>query len=67
MNMTYQFPHAFYATINPQHAIIPKEIVKKSLAIGDDIAITLKQLLGESIAGMKGFNPKEAFTPSRVY
>lgn len=53
MNMVYQWPHAFYVTLNPQHAIIPKEIKKKSLAISDDIAITLKQLLGESTTGMK--------------
>ena len=67
MNMTYQFPNAFYATVNPQHAIIPKEIARKSLAISDDIAVTLKQLLGKSTAGIKAFNAKEAFNPSRVY
>ena len=67
MNMVYQWPNAFYVTLNPQHAIIPKEIKKKSLAISDDIAITLKQLLGESTTGMKGFNAKEAFNPSRIY
>lgn len=67
MNMTYQFPNAFYATVNPQHAIIPKEIARKSLAISDDIAVTLKQLLGKSTAGMKAFDAKEAFNPSRVY
>ena len=67
MNMVYQWPNAFYVTLNPQHAIIPKEIKKKSLAISDDIAITLKQLLGESTIGMKGFDAKEAFNPSRVY
>lgn len=67
MNMVYQWPNAFYVTLNPQHAIIPKEIKKKSLAISDDIAITLKQLLGESTTGMKGFNVKEAFNPSRIY
>lgn len=67
MNMVYQWSNAFYVTLNPQHAIIPKEIKKKSLAISDDIAITLKQLLGESTIGMKGFDAKEAFNPSRVY
>jgi NAD-dependent SIR2 family protein deacetylase len=56
MNMVYQWPNAFYVTLNPQHAIIPKEIKKKSLAISDDIAITLKQLLGESTIGMKYLN-----------
>ena len=67
MNMVYKWHNAFYVTLNPQHAIIPKEIKKKSLAISDDIAITLKQLLGESTIGMKGFDAKEAFNPSRVY
>ena len=67
MNMVYQWPNAFYVTLNPQHAIIPKEIKKKSLAISDDIAVTLKQLLGESTIGMKGFDAKKAFNPSRVY
>lgn len=67
MNMTYQFPNTFYATVNPQHAIIPKEIARKSLAISDDIAVTLKQLLGKSTAGMKAFDAKEAFNLSRVY
>ena len=67
MNMTYQFPHAFYAAVNPQHALVPKEIARKSLAISDDIAVTLKQLLGKSTAGIKAFNAKEAFNPSRIY
>lgn len=67
MNMVYQWPNAFYVTLNPQHAIIPKEIKKKSLAISDDIAVTLKQLLGESTIGMKGFDAKKTFNPSRVY
>lgn len=67
MNMTYRFPDAFYATVNPQHAIIPKEVAKKSLAISDDIAVTLKQLLGKSTAGIKAFDANEAFNPSRVY
>lgn len=67
MNMVYQWPKAFYATVNPQHALIPKEIAKKSLAISDDIAVTLKQLLGKSTEGIKAFDAKEAFNPSRVY
>ena len=67
MNMTYQFPNAFYATVNPQHALVPKEIARKSLAISDDIAVTLKQLLGKSTIGMKAFDAKEAFNPPRVY
>ena len=67
MNMVYQWPNAFYATLNPQHALVPKEIAKKSLAISDDIAIILKQLLSKSTAGMKEFNVKEAFNPARIY
>ena len=67
INMVYQWPKAFYATLNPQHALVPKEIADRSLAIGDDIAVTLKQLLGKSTAGMKEFNAKEAFNPARVY
>lgn len=66
MNMTYQWPRAFYATLNPQHAIVPKEIADKSLGIDDDIAVTLKQLLGKSTIGME-FNSKEVFKPSRIY
>lgn len=66
MNMTYRWAQAFYATINPQHAIVPKEIAGKSLAIHNDIAITLKQILGRPTIGME-FNAKEVFNPSRIY
>lgn len=67
MNMVYRWPNAFYAVLNPQHAIVPKEIAKKSLAIDDDIAITLKQLLGKPTDGMVQFDKEEVFNPSRVY
>lgn len=67
MNMVYQWPRSFYATLNPQHAIVPKEIADKSIAISDDIAITLKQLLGRSTEGMLKHDPNEVFTPSRIY
>lgn len=67
MNMVYQCPRAFYATLNPQHAIVPKEIAGKSLAIQDDIAVTLKQLLGKPTDGIKKLNKGEVFNPSRVY
>lgn len=67
MNMVYQWPGAFYATLNPQHAIVPQEITNKSIAISEDIAITLKKLLGKSTEGMIKQNPQEIFTPSRIY
>lgn len=67
MNMVYQRPKSFYATLNPQHAIVPKEIADRSIAISDDIAITLKQLLGKSTAGVKKYDPNELFNPSRIY
>lgn len=67
MNMVYQWPRAFYATLNPQHAIVPREIAGKSLAIQDDIAVTLKQLLGKPTDGIKKLNKSEIFNPSRVY
>ena len=67
MNMVYQWPHAFYATVNPQHAFVPEEIAGRSLAIGDDIAVTLRQLLGKSTAEVKPFDGRDLFNPSRVY
>ena len=67
MNMTYQWPHAFYATLNPQHAIVPPEIADRSLAIQDDIAVTFKRLLGKPVDGIKQLDKKKIFNPSRVY
>lgn len=67
MNMVYQWSRAFYATINPLHAIVPREIERKSIAIEDDIAITLKQLLGKPTDGIKDMNKGKTFNPSRVY
>lgn len=67
MNMVYRWPKATYVTINPQHVIIPKEISDKSLGIKDDIAITLKRLLGKSTEGMSIYDKNNIFNPSRVY
>ena len=47
MNMVYRWPNATYAVINPKDAYIPKEIAQKSIAIKEDIAVTLKKLLGK--------------------
>ena len=66
MNMVYQWPNAFYATINPKHAIIPKEIEKKSLAINDDILYVLKKLLGKSTDDIKR-DKGEIFDSGRIY
>ena len=67
MNMVYQWPDAFYATINPKHAIIPKEIAAKSLAINDDIALTLRRLLNKPTDDLKAHDPNNVFDSSRIY
>ncbi len=67
MNMCYQWPDATYVTINPQHAIVPREIGMKSIAIDDDITMTLRRLNHKSIEGMKDFDKSKAFDPGRVY
>lgn len=46
-NMTYTFPNAYYATINPNDAIVPDALREKGLAIKEDIAIVLKDTLNE--------------------
>lgn len=67
MNMVYQWPHATYVPINPQHAIIPKEIAGKSLAVNEDIAFALKTLLGKPTDGLKREKQGKIFNPSRIY
>lgn len=67
MNMVYQWPDAFYVTINPKHAIIPKEIASKSLAFNDNIACVLKKLLGKPTDHLKVESDKEIFNPARPY
>ena len=67
MNMVYQWPHATYVPINPQHAIIPKEIAGKSLAVNEDIAFALKFLLGKPTDGLKREDKDNIFNPSRIY
>ena len=66
MNMTFQWPDAFYATINPQHAIIPKEIADKSIAIDDDILKVLKELLGKPTDSIRQFDKNNVFDPSKA-
>ena len=67
MNMVYQWPQAYYVSINPLHAIIPKEIKDKSLAINEDIAFALKVLLGKPADNLKSEKQSDIFNPSRIY
>ncbi|MDE7154165.1 MAG: NAD-dependent protein deacetylase [Muribaculaceae bacterium] len=67
MNMVYQFPDAFYVTVNPKHAIIPKEIATKSLDIHDDIAFVLKEVLGKSTVHLKRDDKENIFDSERIY
>lgn len=67
MNMVYQWPDATYATINPRHAMIPKEIASKSIAIEDDIAIALKSLLGKPTDHIKREEKKDIFDSGHIY
>lgn len=46
-NMTYSWPDAYYITINPKDALLPRELTDKGLAIHEDIAWVLQDALGE--------------------
>jgi NAD-dependent SIR2 family protein deacetylase len=46
-NMTYSWPDAFYITINPKDALLPRELKDKGLAIHEDIAVVLQDALNE--------------------
>lgn len=67
MNMVYQFPDAFYITINPKHAIIPKEIASKSLDIQDDIAFVLREALGKPTDHLKREDKDKIFDSGKIY
>lgn len=41
-NFTYRMSQAFYITINPKHALLPKELEKKGIAIKADIRTVLE-------------------------
>lgn len=41
-NYTYQMPNAFYITINPKDALLPRELAQKGLAIKEDIGCVLE-------------------------
>lgn len=50
-NLTYSLPRAFYLTINPKDAILPRELAQKGAAIREDIAVVLR---GAVAAGREG-------------
>jgi hypothetical protein len=64
-NMTYSWPDAYYITINPnpEHALLPKELKDKGLAMHEDIA----QVLGDLVSHMQRFNSLGDQTSSKVY
>lgn len=41
-NLTYSLPRAFYISINPKDALLPREIEKKGIIIKEDIAAVLQ-------------------------
>ena len=42
-NLTYQLPQAYYITINPKDALLPKQLAQKGRAIKEDIADVLRK------------------------
>lgn len=42
-NLTYQLPNAYYISINPKDALLPKEIAEKGTAMREDIAVVLHE------------------------
>ena len=48
-NMTYSWPDAYYITINPnsEHALLPRELKDKGIAVHEDIAQVLHDVLAE--------------------
>lgn len=50
-NMTYSWPDAYYVTINPNDALLPEQLEDKGLAIHEDIAAVLRDVLAEQRKG----------------
>ena len=46
-NMTYSLPDAYYITVNPKDAILPRELEGKGLAIQQDIAQLFRDVVEE--------------------
>lgn len=49
-SLTYSLPQAYYITINPKDALLPRELFQKGWAIKEDIAA----VLGDAAALMSG-------------
>lgn len=47
--MTYSLPNAYYITINPQDALVPREIDEKGLAIREDISRVFQDAVKEKV------------------
>lgn len=47
--MTHSLPNAYYISINPKDAVVPREISEKGLAINKDIASVLQDALNEKV------------------
>jgi NAD-dependent SIR2 family protein deacetylase len=47
-NMTYSWPDAYYITINPKDALLPGQLKNKGLAVHEDIAPVLRDLVTKS-------------------
>lgn len=43
--MTYSLPCAYYISINPKDAVVPREIEEKGIAINEDIARVFQDAL----------------------
>lgn len=54
-NMAYSWPDAYYIAINPhpEHALLPRELKDKGMAIHEDIALVLRDVLVEQKKGQK--------------
>lgn len=50
-NMTYQLPQAYYISINPKDALLPRQLEGKGLAIHEDIATVLQDAVRMTSAG----------------
>ena len=46
-NMTYNWPNAYYITINPKDAVLPRELMEKGLAVNEDIAKVFQDAVKE--------------------
>ena len=48
-NMTYSLPQAYYITVNPKDALLPKELEGKGTAIQEYIAVVLQKAVEKTV------------------